>query len=183
MSDSDKLNYLIEKMCVFENMATQLQQANVNLRNANNDIDELIIQLCKMSQQSNMQQMRIIDLEVRSRRNNLIFFNISEPENETNFDCENVLLNFLHNRLELGHSDIDKIVFQQVHRLGKRCRGQLPKGDDPKPRPIIAGFRDYKLREEVLFRAKNLKETNFSMQQDFPAETRMARGKLWQQFT
>ena len=102
MSDSDKLNYLIEKMCVFENMATQLQQANVNLRNANNDIDELNIQLCKMSQQSHMQQMRIIDLEARSKRNNLIFFNISEPENETNFDCENVLLNFLHNRLKFS---------------------------------------------------------------------------------
>ena len=183
MSDSDKLSFLIEKMCVFENMATQLQQANVNLRNANNDIDELNIQLCKMSQQSNMQQMRIIDLEARSRRNNLIFFNISEPENETNFDCENVLLNFLHNRLKFGHSDIDKIVFQRVHRLGKRRRGQLSNGDDPKPRPIIAGFRDYKWREEVLFRAKNLKGTNFSIQQDFPAEIRTARGKLWQQFT
>ena len=183
MSDSDKLNYLIEKMCVFENMATQLQQANVNLRNANNDIDELNIQLCKMSQQSNMQQMRIIDLEARSRRNNLIFFNISEPENETNFDCENVLLTFLYNRLKLGHSDIDKIVFQRVHRLGKRRRGQLPNVDDPKSRPIVAGFRDYKWREEVLFRAKNLKGTNFSIQQDFPAEIRTARGELWQQFT
>ena len=117
-----------------------------------------------------------------SRRNNLVFFNTGEPENETNFDCEIVLLIFLYDRLKLGHSDIEKI-FQRVHKLGKRRQGQLPNGDDPKPRPIIAGFRDYKWREEVLSRAKNLKGTSFSIQQDFPADIRTARGKLWQQFT
>ena len=75
-----------------------------------------------------------------------------------------------------------EIVFQRVHRLGRPRRRLAPNGQPQKPRPVIAGFRDYKVRQDVLSRANFLKGTVFNVNQDFPAKIRLARNKLWTDF-
>ena len=41
---------------------------------------------------------------------------------------------------------------------------------------------DYKARQDILLRAKHLKGTQFSINQDFPPEIRTARGQLWDDY-
>ena len=77
---------------------------------------------------------------------------------------------------------VDGIVFHRVHRLGKKKRGVTNNGDPWKPRHIIAGFRDFKVKEFILRNSKVLKGTIHTIQQDYPQEIRSARGKLWNDY-
>ena len=95
-----------------------------------------------MEQDAKRRQFRLIDLEARSRRNNLIFIN---SDGETNDLCEEILYDFLQNYMELKEI-VDTFVFQRVHRLGKEWTGVVPNGERWNPRPIIAGFRDFKAK-------------------------------------
>ena len=90
--------------------------------------------------------MRLIDLRVRSRRNNLIFTGIDEPDSEASQQREAVLVDFLKNYMNLGDR-VDVMVFHRVHRLGPKRQGISSNGNPWKPRHIIAGFRDFKDRE------------------------------------
>ena len=73
-----------------------------------------------------------IDLEARSRRNNLLFWGLSENYNE---NCFSVIREFIKHQLGL---DADNMYLERAHRLGPRRIGQR----NPK-RPIIVNFRDY----------------------------------------
>ena len=81
--------------------------------------------------------------------------------------------------MQLGEA-ADNLVFQRVHRLGRLQRGYTSNGEPYKPRLIIAGFRDYRARDQVFEKVKNLKGKPFSVNQDFSSEIRAAHaGRLW----
>ena len=70
---------------------------------------------------------RTLDQEARSRRNNILVFNVAETEDE---DVGNVLGLFIRDNLKVT----SEVAIQRVHRLGR------PKRDD-KPRAIIGCLR------------------------------------------
>ena len=72
LSDSDKLNYLIDKMDVVESLTHQIQRNN-------NAVDQMSTQMTVMADRATRAEFRMIDLEDQSRRNNLIFINLPEP--------------------------------------------------------------------------------------------------------
>ena len=72
---------------------------------------------------------RCIDLEARSRRNNLIFWGILENPGE---NCFQIIRDFIQHNLDL---DSDSIYLARAHRLGPRKIGIR----DPR-RPIIVNF-------------------------------------------
>ena len=79
-------------------------------------------------------EYKSIDLEARSRRNNLIFR--GHPENVENDDCVSIIRNLLDMNLNLDPN----VCIQRAHRLGainrrNRARGGRP--DRAQPRPII----------------------------------------------
>ena len=49
------------------------------------------------------------------------------------------------------------------------------------PRTIVAKFLDYKEKEEVMWRHYKLKDTTYSVREDFSKETVEIRKKLWDQ--
>ena len=105
---------------------------------------------------------RTLDQEARSRRNNILVFNVAETEDE---DVGNVLGLIIRDNLKVT----SEVAIQRVHLLGR------PKRDD-KPRAIIACLRDYP-DVDLLFRnAKHLKGSKLS--RDYPEEIRKARGRL-----
>ena len=107
---------------------------------------------------------RTLDQEARSRRNNILVFNVAENEDE---DVGNVLGLFLRDNLKVT----SEVAIQRVHRLGR------PKRDD-KPRAIIACLRDYP-DVDLLFRnTKHLKGSKLGLSRDYPEEIRKARGRL-----
>jgi hypothetical protein len=114
-----------------------------------------------------------IDLEARSRRNNLIFRGFTENRNE---NCYRILVDFLERSLDVRESDI---YITRAHRLGSRVQGK-----NFSKRPIIANFRDYGNVELIMSRVSKLKyaQTGISIDYDFPKEIQEARSRLWPKF-
>ena len=72
--------------------------------------------------------MRLIDLEVRSRRNNLIFTGIDEPDSEAPQQRETVLVDFLKKYLNLGDR-VDVMVFHRVPDWVQKGHQMLARGN------------------------------------------------------
>ena len=101
------------------------------------------------------------DLEDRSRRNNVVFFNIPEPETTGphNEDCEQKVKDLLHakNFFEHGYD----IPIDRAHRLGRK------KDNDSRPRPLIVRFTYFKDKDYVIRNGYKLKDSEVNMSQDF----------------
>jgi hypothetical protein len=100
-----------------------------------------------------------IDLEARSRRNNLIFRGFVENRVE---HCNTIITDFLENRLDIRPNEI---CINRTHRLGvNRQRGN---------RPLIVSFRDYSDVGKVMSRVTMLKSVpSISTDLDFLAKSR-----------
>ena len=91
-----------------------------------------------------------------------------------------------HREAHKGHMEIwmhfrDQGLFQclpRVEVVQLKCSYLSPNGQAWKPRPVIAGFRDFKCKQDILFSSSCLKGSPFAI----PAEIRTARGKLWDDF-
>ena len=76
LSDSDKLNFLVNKMCVIETLVTEVHSLKTKLNSACCEIENLQISHTSVQEELSWYKMRLIDLEALSRRQNLIFRNI-----------------------------------------------------------------------------------------------------------
>ena len=114
---------------------------------------------------------KLIDLEARSMRDNLMFYGIREggtPEN-----CE-MLVKELCDKT-LGMHTAHELKFDRVHRVGPKSA--------TKTRPIVAKFHYYEQREQVRklsFDASDaLKAANLGVGAQIPKEIRDARKPLY----
>ena len=175
---NDKLDFLMHEMSTVKQLTQQVQQQQSQLSQLNDITENMQTEIVHMHHTLSQQQLRITDLEARSRRSNLLFFNIPEPEQESDTGCDQALCDFLASQLKLNEEQLSRVVFQQVHRLGRHRRGVAPNGQAWKPRPVIVGFRDFKCKQDILFSSSCLKGSPFAI----PAGIRRARGKLWDDF-
>ena len=106
---------------------------------------------------------KAIDNEARQRRNNIVFFNVPEKNNE---EDKETVETFLKDSLKMQSTPF----IQRAHRLGTPKPG--------KKRPIIACFRDFPEVNDILSRGKKLQNTGLGMARDLPAELRLAQAKL-----
>jgi hypothetical protein len=96
-------------------------------------------------------QEKLIDLEARSMRDNLIFYGIAETQDE---NCETLVGTFITETLELA--EMKNTRLDRAHRLGPP--------NDKKTRPIVAKFHYYQDREKIRMKSyeevtkKNLKD-------------------------
>lgn len=112
-----------------------------------------------------------VDLEARSRRNNLVFRGFIENYAE---NCFSILRDFLSNRLDI---DASRIYIARAHRLGPRNIHRQHNS-----RPIIANFRDYGDVELIMGKVRLLKGTPFSIDYDYPREIQEARSRIWPKY-
>lgn len=167
-----KLNLIFDELrCIRENQ----EQANKGLRSFQNGfrlmsdkIGEVIDVTNRNTSVLKTLAYKSIDIEARSRRNNLIFWGLSENFNE---NCFAIIRDFIIHHLDL---DANNMYLSRAHRLGPRKIGH----QNPK-RPIIVNFRDFCDTEMVMGRAHMLKSTPFSICYDLPKEINDARKKLW----
>ncbi|MEW8089724.1 MAG: hypothetical protein AB2784_08870, partial [Candidatus Thiodiazotropha endolucinida] len=143
-----KMDFLYDKICSLEQSQKEIQ-----------------------SKQQNNEE-RMIDLQCRSMRENLIFIGISEPrlmrgEYE---DVQATLKEFLRTEM-----NIDKdIVFDRVHRLGKFDRNQMY------PRHVIAKFERFTDKEFVRQAApRTLLGKPFGVREQFPPEIEEKRKLIY----
>ncbi|XP_055363122.1 uncharacterized protein LOC129603849 [Betta splendens] len=112
----------------------------------------------------------IIDLQARSMRDNLVFSGIPEQAEE---NTETTIKNFIKQQMKIPAEVVDKMAFHRSHRLG----GRRPDGQ--RPRPIVAKFHDFKAKKLVKSRGRQLKGTDYSVNDQFPKEILDRRRRLF----
>jgi hypothetical protein len=109
-------------------------------------------------------EIKADDLECRSRRNNLVFYGLARPENETTQQCEDAVNNLLSDTLEMS----DPVQFDRVHRTSNK-----------RDAPVVARCVFYKDRVNILKKARDkLKGSDVFVAEDFSARVRDIRKKL-----
>ena len=108
---------------------------------------------------------KTIDLEDRSRRSNLVFFNIAEAPQGLNEDCEEKIEHML-DELNIVMPGGERTYIDRAHRLGKRT----PESST-KPQPIIVKLTYYKQKQFILKNGYRFKNTPVNMSEDFSRET------------
>lgn len=150
-----------------QQQVASLTSENQQLRGAVKTLTEEVSQLsgdnrkCKES---------ILEIQSRSMRENMVFSGISEKTDE---DVETSVRAFMQTQLKLAGDVVNSITFHRVHRLGGKKAG------DTRPRPIVARFEHYKQKMQVKSRGRELRDTNFSMNDQFPAEILSRRRVLF----
>lgn len=111
---------------------------------------------------------RLLELQTRSMKSNLLFGGIPETNNPDE-DSVQVIQNFIKNELDIQ----DEIEFQVAHRLRKR--------PDGKPRSIVAVFSKHKDRDTVLkaVPGKLAEKKEYSVYEQFPPEVTERRKILY----
>ena len=82
---------------------------------------------------------KVVELEDRSRRNNLRIDGITEKENETWDECEQEVQSLIKDKLGIA----EKIVIERAHRIKKKGNSE----NSGKPRTIVCRFRNFKVRQ------------------------------------
>ena len=104
------------------------------------------------------------DLEDRSRRSNLVFFNIPEStDTSEKEDCETKVKKLIH---DLKFFDEYDIPMDRVHRIGRK---QNDTGS--KPRPVIVKFTYYKDKEHIIRNGHKFKNSVANCSEDFSRNT------------
>ena len=107
-------------------------------------------------------EFKTVDLEDRSRRNNLIFYNIEEEAGTGRGEhCESKVVNTLY---QCGVFNSSQPVYvSRAHRLGKKLKG--------KTRPIIVCFQIFKQKEYIIRNAKAFKDNVVNVSEDYSRQT------------
>lgn len=168
----DKLVKLFELMTSVGLQNTRLCSVEENLTSLNSKMQNT-------QDRVKLLEYKSIDIECRSRRNNLIFRGIQEHNDIE--DCESLIKAVIEEKLGLDPS----MCIQRAHRLGslqkqgRSNRNFSQNNEFQKPRPIIACLRDYPNVETILSNAHKLKNTNLGIHRDYPKEVVNARARLW----
>ena len=112
---------------------------------------------------------KLIELEDRSRSNNLRIDGIPEVSHETWEMCEDEVKELIRSKLEIN----DEIEIDRCHRMGKR--------QDKKPRKIVCRFLRFKDKQKILANTKKLKRTGIFIYEDYCQDKMDLRKSLWEE--
>ena len=139
----------------------EVKKENEGLRNC---VRTLVQEVTALKESRKSEGERVLEMEWRSMRDNLLFHGIKEEEEE---DAEVVVQNFIKDELQVNKEGIQ---FARVHRMGLKKIG--------KTRPIVAKFEHFKERETVRFSAKNLAGKKYGISEQLPKEWAEKRKSL-----
>ena len=114
---------------------------------------------------------KLVDLEDRSRRNNLRIYGISESKYETWEKCKEKVDEIFREKLGL-----DNIHIECVHRVKREKNDKSTKSTT-----IVCNLLSFKEKKLVMKNAKKLKNTNIFIDKDFSPETIEYRKQLWEE--
>ncbi|XP_054626409.1 uncharacterized protein LOC129178322 [Dunckerocampus dactyliophorus] len=150
-----------------QNQIVSLVTENATLCDSVKSLTDGVSQLV---QENKTKKETILDLQAQSMRDNLVFAGIPEKSEEV---PEESVRAFMAQQLKLPADAIQNITFHRVHRLGDK------KPENRRPRPIVAKFEHFKQKEQVKGRGRELKGTDFSINDQFPREILDRRRRLF----
>lgn len=147
---------------------TEVENHYQNLSPLHADLEMILTDATETNRLVSKLEAKLDDAENRSRRNNLIFYNLPDPNPaETNAEAEGLIIRHCREHLQVV---IDPKEIDRAHRLGRHATNRN--------RPMIAKFTFHKTKEAVLTNAPMLRETDFSIGEDFSQSVRTARRHL-----
>ena len=167
MSLDDKVSLVLSKLAVNEQRVKYIQHKVDSVLPVKKRVAEIETVLRSHSERLKLLEYRSLDIEVRSRRRNLLFKGVPENKFENCFTEARI---FIRDKLRIDQD----MYLERAHRLGRF--------DPSKTRPIIVAFRDYCDTELILQEASNLRGTELGVSRDYPNEISKARQSLWAQF-
>jgi hypothetical protein len=163
----------------FELLSTDLLAVKSDIAKINDRSDHLEFDILntndmvkEVAKKQESLQDEILDIQARSMRDNLVFFNIPEYSGPRTEDVEETVRAFIKDSMKMPVDQCDNLRFERVHRSG-------PLFGLNRPRKIIAKFSSYKQKEEVRKLGKNLKDSNFYVHEQFPPAIIEQRRKLF----
>ncbi|CAG2192233.1 unnamed protein product [Mytilus edulis] len=118
---------------------------------------------------------RHVDLQIRSMRENLVFSGIPElSENEPSEQTEDIIKGLMKVNMKM---DI-VMDFQRASIWKKKTQIKIDDRDTYMTRPIVCRFKNFKDRELVRSFARNLKDTKFGVNEQFPEKVNDRRGHI-----
>ena len=172
----------VEKSCqgissMFDDSRVVTENLSSEVKNLKRENEKLKSEATKFDQKCEMYSNEISELKARSMQQNLVFYGLAESPYGTVDNTESKIRDFLRTELELEEPNFaETVVFDRVHRIGRRKRYQ-----GAKPRPIVARFERYRDREVIRSAAKDLnaKENGYNIREQFPPEMEEKRKKLY----
>lgn len=131
-------------------------------------LSSVMSQLSSVVAENKNMKKTILDLQARSMRDNLIFTGIPEPPAD---QPENAVKDFLIKQLKLPTDTVDNITFHRVHGLGQKHSYST--------RPIIVKFEHFKQKELVQKQGRQLRGTDFGINDQYPPEIIHRRKQLF----
>ena len=169
-----------EKSCSFlskeyDTQKKDLSAAKTNISTLQKRCTELESKCQDYENKSSKMHSKLLDLESRNMRENLVFHGIPENVSE---NCEEIVKQFCHEKLAMLESEVKDIVLDRVHRIGR-----IEKLKPNAIRPIVAKFHRYSDREKVRqlgFELKDaLKGENKAVRPQLPSEVLENRKPLY----
>ena len=169
------LGTIMTKLNKLESIDTTVEQIREESAEVKTEVETVKTELREMKSKNKALEKKIIDLQSRSMRDNLVFYNIKEEEkysDEEKVDTEAVLSKFIKENMKVT----SKISLERVHRMGKAKTGT---DGSIVPAPIVEKFTFFKQREEVRRAAFNLTGSRAGVSEQFPPEINTIRRKYW----
>ncbi|VDI13209.1 Hypothetical predicted protein [Mytilus galloprovincialis] len=164
----------------FENNKKDVREVKKNLTEIRSENEEATKTIAKLRTDFEDLNERQLDLQTRSMRENLIFTGIPMyDESEQSEETEKIIENFM--TVELKMETLPK--FHRAHRFGKEFTEKNPDGSIKfVTKPIVCRFVNFKQRELVRKAARELKDTKYGINEQFPKEINDRRKALWPHF-
>ena len=119
---------------------------------------------------------KLIELEDRSRRNNIRIDGIEEEQYETWDRCEEKVQKVIKDKLGIE----DEVEIDRCHRMKKSGKDRSNNERNSLPRTIICRLLRFKDKQRIIQSSKKLKNTGIFIYEDFCKDTMDLRKQLWE---
>ena len=119
---------------------------------------------------------KLIELEDRSRRNNIRIDGIEDDQNETWDSCEEKVQKLIKEKLGLKN----EVEIERCHRMKKKNKDQSNNERRSRPRTIVCKLLRFKDKQKIIQNSKKLKNTGIFVYEDFCKDTMDLRKQLWE---
>ena len=169
MKDMDTRVVTNEKACDF--IAKEHEQSKNEMKTAKGDLKDVKKTCNKLERETKSMKDKMVDLESRSMRENLMFYGIAERGEDEN--CGDLVKNVCRETLKI--TTAENMLFDRAHRVGAKSGSKVP--------PIVVKFHYYHERELVRRRSFDhseiLKNHNMGIGAQLPKELRDGRRPLY----
>ena len=178
-AQDSKISQILSKIGSLENkwseVMKELGEHKKALESQDCEITELKKSLNDYAPKKELENLKrnLVDLENRSRRNNLIFWNVPEHAEDTYASCANFIESFVKDHMKC--TEIQGFIVERAHRT------QMKNSDQ---RPIHAKIVNWSHKEKIIkMAAKLLKDNPFLgkkifISDDVSVEVRQDRARL-----